>query len=110
MMAATALLTVLALGLCGVLTALPVAAQPSAPSPPTAGELRGLPAPADAAPVAPAPLSREQQDRRIIGLPVNVAIVIGGVLVVLLVIAAFVVPRVRRRAEARGGGTYGRAD
>jgi hypothetical protein len=46
--------------------------------------------------------------QRIFGLPVSAALVIGGVLVALLVLAGVVIPRASRRERARGGGTYGR--
>src|SRR5262245_54599922 len=45
---------------------------------------------------------RSTQERRILGLPVNAALVIGGVLVVLLLVAGAVLPRARRRQQARG--------
>jgi hypothetical protein len=48
--------------------------------------------------------------RRILGLPVNAALVIGGVLIVLAIIAGLLVPGARRRDRARGGGTYGGGD
>jgi hypothetical protein len=51
---------------------------------------------------------RSTQERRILGLPVTAALVIAGVLVGLLLVAGAVIPRARRRAQARGGGTYGR--
>ena len=46
--------------------------------------------------------------RRVLGLPVNTALVIAGVLVVLLVVAGIVIPSAGRRQRPRGGGTYGR--
>ena len=48
--------------------------------------------------------------RRILGLPVDAALVIAGVLIVLAVIAGLVIPGARRRDRARGGGTYGGPD
>jgi|SRR5687767_13287643 hypothetical protein len=50
-------------------------------------------------------LVRDARDRRILGLPVNAALVIGGALVVLFVLAG-VIPARRRRQRARGNGTY----
>jgi hypothetical protein len=44
---------------------------------------------------------------RILGLPVTAALLLGGVLVLLFVIAGIVIPETRRRARARGNGTYG---
>ena len=46
--------------------------------------------------------------RRILGLPVDAALLIAGVIVVLAVVAGIVIPSARRRDRARGGGTYGR--
>jgi hypothetical protein len=45
--------------------------------------------------------------RRILGLPVDAALIIAGVLVVLALFAGIVIPGARRRDRARGGGTYG---
>jgi hypothetical protein len=52
-------------------------------------------------------LVRKPVEQRIFGLPVTAALLIGGVIVVLLVIAGVVIPATRRRARARGNGTYG---
>jgi hypothetical protein len=46
--------------------------------------------------------------RRILGLPVDAALLIAGAIVVLAVVAGIVIPGARRRDRARGGGTYGR--
>ena len=46
--------------------------------------------------------------RRILGLPVDAALLIAGVIVVLAVVAGIVIPGARRRDRPRGGGTYGR--
>jgi hypothetical protein len=45
--------------------------------------------------------------RRILGLPVDAALIIAGVVIVLAVIAGLVIPGARCRDRARGGGTYG---
>jgi len=45
--------------------------------------------------------------RRILGLPVDAALIIAGVLVVLALVAGVVIPGARRRDRARGDGTYG---
>ena len=45
---------------------------------------------------------------RVLGLPVNTALIVGGVLVALLILAGLVIPSAGRRMRARGGGTYGR--
>ena len=48
-----------------------------------------------------------RRDRRILGLPVDAALIIAGVVIVLALIAGIVIPGARRRDRARGGGTYG---
>lgn len=55
-------------------------------------------------------LVRRDAPRRIFGLPVNAAILIAGVLVVLLAAAGFLIPGAPRRDRARGSGTYGPPD
>jgi hypothetical protein len=45
---------------------------------------------------------------RVLGLPVEAVMWIGGAMVVLVLIAALIAGRPRRRAQAQGGGTYGR--
>jgi len=45
--------------------------------------------------------------RRVLGLPIDAALVIAGVVIVLALIAGLVIPGARRRDRARGGGTYG---
>ncbi len=42
--------------------------------------------------------------RRILGLPVDAALIIAGVLVVLALFAGVVIPGARRRDRARDGG------
>lgn len=51
---------------------------------------------------------RPREVQRVFGLPVTTALVIAAVIVVLVAIAGFIVPETRRRARARGNGTYGR--
>ena len=46
-------------------------------------------------------------EHRVLGLPVTAALLLGAVLLTLFVIAGLVIPRTRRRARARGNGTYG---
>jgi hypothetical protein len=75
-------------------------------SQPNAGEVRPGNAEGDS-PSASAGTLRQEQTRRIFGLPVTSALFIAAVLVILLAIAGFVVPSARRRA-ARGNGSYGR--
>jgi hypothetical protein len=99
----------------------PVRAQPagSEPAPPEPPAMRhgAQPNPYEVRPGSPegdAPsasvgaLSREPQERRVLGLPVGAVLVIAGVLVAVLALAGIAVPRARRRHRARGGGTYGR--
>ena len=52
-------------------------------------------------------LVRKPVDHRILGLPVTAALLLGAIVVVMLVIAGIVIPETRRRARARGNGTYG---
>jgi uncharacterized iron-regulated membrane protein len=47
---------------------------------------------------------RKPVEQRIFGLPVTAAVLIGGLIVVLLVIAGIVIPATRRRVRARGNG------
>jgi hypothetical protein len=54
-------------------------------------------------------IAREPVERRILGLPVTAALVIAAVILAIVALAGLVVPRSRRRARARGGGTYGRS-
>ena len=49
----------------------------------------------------------QRPGRRILGLPVDAALILAGALIVLAVIAGLVIPGARRRDRARGGGTYG---
>ena len=73
---------------------------------PNAGEVRPG-TPTGDHPSASAGALREKQTRRIFGLPVSAAILIGAVIVGILAIAGIVLPSSRRRARARGNGTYG---
>jgi hypothetical protein len=59
------------------------------------------------APSAAAGELMPQPARRILGLPVDAALIVAGVLVVLALVAGVVIPGPRRRDRARGGGTYG---
>lgn len=52
-------------------------------------------------------IAREPVERRIFGMPITAVLVISAVLLGLLALAGFVVPGARRRARARGNGTYG---
>jgi hypothetical protein len=109
----------LAFALVTVLLAGPAAAQVVPPpakadrdavqhgAQPNPGEVRPGTRDGDA-PSAAAGELVTKQGRRILGLPVTTALVVGGVLVALAVLAGIVIPSAGRRARARGGGTYGR--
>lgn len=73
-------------------------------SQPNAGEVRPG-SPAGDSPSASAGTLREEQTRRIFGLPVSAALLIGGVIVAILALAGLALPASRRRAAARGNGT-----
>ena len=45
--------------------------------------------------------------RRLLGLPISAALIIGGLLIGLVIVAGVVIPASNRRRRARGGGTYG---
>jgi len=67
---------------------------------PNAGEVR--PSNVDGnSPSASAGMLRVEQARRIFGLPVTAALLIGGVIVAILACAGIAVPSARRRARAR---------
>jgi hypothetical protein len=53
-------------------------------------------------------IAREPVQRRILGLPVTAVLVITAIILGLVALAGLVLPRARRRARARGNGTYGR--
>ena len=106
-----------------IATASPVAA-PSAAAPedrPAAGMNREQNAPGAAGPKDSGVVQRgdtpsaaagelmTRPARRVLGLPVDAALIIVGVLVVLALFAGVVIPGARRRDRARGGGTYGGA-
>jgi hypothetical protein len=69
---------------------------------PNAGEVRPGNRDGDS-PSASAGTLREERARRIFGLPVTAALLIGAVIVAMLVVAGIVIPPARRRARARGG-------
>jgi hypothetical protein len=52
-------------------------------------------------------LVRKPTPPRVLGLPVSAALLLGGAIVALGVIGGLVIPGIRRRDRARGGGTYG---
>ena len=51
---------------------------------------------------------RPREVRRIFGLPITAALLIAAAIIAIVAIAGFVVPESRRRARARGNGSYGR--
>jgi len=73
---------------------------------PNAGEVRPGNRDGDA-PSASAGELVTRPGRRILGLPVDAALVIAGVVIMLALIAGLVIPGARRRDRAGGGGTYG---
>ena len=73
---------------------------------PNPGEVRPG-TPAGDHPSASAGTLREKQTRRVFGLPVSAALLIGAVIVAILTLAGIALPSSRRRARARGNGTYG---
>jgi hypothetical protein len=95
-------------GLLTWLIAVPAAAQAPTgpwPAPPELESVRSDPGDAPAAAV------RERHERirwQLFGIPVSLILAAGAVVLALFVVAGVVLPRARRRARARGGGTYGR--
>ncbi len=100
-----------------VLIAIAVATSALAQDRPAAGMNREQNAPGAAGPKDRGVVQRGEQPnpgevrpgRRILGLPVDAALLIAGLVIVLAVIAGVVIPGARRRDRARGGGTYGGA-
>lgn len=74
---------------------------------PNAGEVRPGSRDGDAPSASAGTVVKRPLDRRIFGLPVNAVMVIGATIIAIVVVAGLVVPT-RRRARARGNGTYGR--
>jgi hypothetical protein len=74
---------------------------------PNAGEVRPGNRDGDA-PSASAGNLVSRADRRIFGLPVSAALVLGAAIIAIVVVAGVVLPASRRRERARGNGTYGR--
>lgn len=75
-------------------------------SQPNPAEVRPGSPDGDSPSAAAGDLVRDPEVRRIVGLPVNTALVVGGILTALLVLAWIVIPAARRGHRARGGGTY----
>jgi hypothetical protein len=74
---------------------------------PNAAEVRPGTRDGDAPSASAGTVVKRPFDRRILGLPVNAVMVIGAAIIAIVVVAGLVVPT-RRRARARGNGTYGR--
>ena len=74
---------------------------------PNAAEVRPGSPDGDAPSASAGSVVKRPLDRRIFGLPVNAVMVIGAAIIAIVVIAGVIVPT-RRRARARGNGTYGR--
>jgi hypothetical protein len=74
---------------------------------PNAAEVRPGTRDGDAPSASAGTVVKRPLDRRIFGLPVNAVMVIGAAIIAIVVAAGLVVPT-RRRARARGNGTYGR--
>jgi hypothetical protein len=105
------------IALVAVLVAAPVAAQIAPPpakgdrapvqhgAQPNPDELRPGSRDGDAPSAAAGDLVAKP-GRRVFGLPVNAALVVGGLLVALLVVAGVAIPAAARRRRAQGGGTF----
>jgi hypothetical protein len=74
---------------------------------PNAAEVRPGTRDGDAPSASAGTMVKRPIDRRIFGLPVNAVMVIGAAIIAFVVVAGLIVPA-RRRARARGNGTYGR--
>jgi hypothetical protein len=74
---------------------------------PNAGEVRPGNTDGDSPSASAGTVVKRQVDRRILGLPVNAVMVIGAAIIAIVVVAGLIVPT-RRRARARGNGTYDR--
>ena len=82
--------------------------RPDAGTGPGGQEIRPGTAEGDAPSASAGRIARDPAERRILGLPVTAVLVIAAVILGLLSLVGFVLPGARRRAKARGGGTYGR--
>ena len=77
-------------------------------SQPNAGEVRAGTRDGDSPSASAGTVVKRAVDRRILGLPVNAVMVIAAAIIAIVVVAGLLVPT-RRRARARGNGTYGRS-
>ena len=97
---------ILALVLALAMPALVTAQAVQHGAQPNSQEVRPGTPEGDAPSAAVGSLERDRVERRILGLPVTALLVIGGALIVLLTLGSVVIPRARRRRQARGGGSY----
>ena len=74
---------------------------------PNAGEVRPGSPDGDQPSASAGDMRRQENARRIFGLPVMAAVLIGVVIVAMLALAGAMLPGARRREKARGNGTYG---
>jgi hypothetical protein len=74
---------------------------------PNAAEVRPGTQDGDSPSASAGTLVKRAVDRRIFGIPVNAAMVIGAAIIAILFVAAILVPS-RYRTRAQGNGTYGR--
>lgn len=74
---------------------------------PNPGEVRRGSPDGDQPSASAGDLRRQDKARRIFGLPVMAAVLIGAAIVAMLALAAAMLPGARRREKARGNGTYG---
>lgn len=58
--------------------------------------------------LVPLASSLEPTERFVLGLPVTIALVVGAVLLLVVVLGAVFLPRLRQRNQARGNGTWER--
>jgi hypothetical protein len=70
-------------------------------------EIRPGNAEGDAPSASAGRLVTDPAKRRVLGLPVTTLLVIGAVILGIVALAGLFVPAARRRARARGNGTYG---
>jgi hypothetical protein len=108
------------IGLVAVLLAAPVAAQVTPPpaksdrepvqhgAQPNPDEIRPGNRDGDAPSAATGDLVAKP-GRRVFGLPVTAAVIVGGLFVALLLVAGVAIPAAARRRRAQGGGTFGRS-
>jgi hypothetical protein len=80
--------------------------RPDAGTGPGGQEIRPGSADGDAPSASAGRIARDPVERRIFGLPVTAVLVIAAVILGVLSLLGLVVPAARRRAKARGNGTF----